>query len=218
MPSLAPSPIPQPASSCTATTGISIPTHTKEGNMMEGREKEIARSVSSRARPMDAQCANCGMSWGKHLGALCQNEKTLFSALLPIESKSSDGWVEWKGTEIPVDDQTLVEVRFNCGEFRVCKARALSWRSSSYSHNICAYRILQEPAKEEPTPEQKFDEAVARASKALIDSANAAMISRDGPAIIREPKPTPAPISNVKPSALGLTIVADRGHRFGSEG
>lgn len=64
-------------------------------------------------------------------------------ALMRGEPKAdADGWVEWPGGDMPVDGETLVDVRFKGGrETFEISAIAWVWEHNHYPYDIIAYRL-----------------------------------------------------------------------------
>ena len=65
-------------------------------------------------------------------------------------------WIDWYGGECPVQEETLVDVKYRNGEMRTCvKAmnwresapRATAWEHKSVPFDIIAYRIAEEEKK-----------------------------------------------------------------------
>ena len=62
---------------------------------------------------------------------------------------ASEGWIEWGGGECPVEEGTLVDVRFRDGDDGInIEAKNLHWFHKNWSADIIAYR-LQQPTKSE---------------------------------------------------------------------
>ena len=64
---------------------------------------------------------------------------------------ASDGWIEWKGGECPVDSEAIVEVKYrkpNPYQYNNDRAGDFAWSHDGFDGDIIAYR-LQQPTKSE---------------------------------------------------------------------
>ena len=73
-------------------------------------------------------------------------------------------WIEWKGGECPVHENTLIDVRYRDGIITrgISTARGLCWDVHYYEQDIVAYRLSEQ---------QSMEEAYEQAHKEIGDSA-----------------------------------------------
>ena len=73
-------------------------------------------------------------------------------------------WLEWKGGECPVHENTLIDVRYRDGIITrgISTARVLCWDVHYYEQDIVAYRLSEQ---------QSMEEAYEQAHKEIGDSA-----------------------------------------------
>lgn len=63
------------------------------------------------------------------------------------EKTDADGWIEWAGGKPPVDNATVVDLKFRAGEIASgVEAGKYYWPHTGYEHDIVAYRICSEQA------------------------------------------------------------------------
>ena len=87
----------------------------------------------------------------------------------------ADGWIEWKGGDNPLNDDSCVDLKFSSGNQKCSLlAGAFRWRHSDCLPNIIAYRLHKPDVKPEfsesvtrSIPEPDADDAESRLSKAL---------------------------------------------------
>ena len=61
-----------------------------------------------------------------------------------LHKKQDDGWIKWDGGECPVDPETIVEVRFRCGETdEDGEASYWRWYHGKGDYDIVAYREVK---------------------------------------------------------------------------
>lgn len=64
-----------------------------------------------------------------------------------------DGWIDWAGGKPPVDNATVVDLKFRAGEIASgVEAGKYYWPHTGYEHDIVAYRICSEQAAEAEEP------------------------------------------------------------------
>lgn len=72
------------------------------------------------------------------------------------QKADSDGWIEWKGGDCPVDDCLIVEVEYNGGGVASAAAKSFSWAHEWEYSNIIKYRLHN------PDVKPDFCESVTR--------------------------------------------------------
>lgn len=55
----------------------------------------------------------------------------------------SDGWIEWKGGECPVNQLQKVDVKLKCGELHMAAAYRFEWDCRDSDTDIIAYRVVK---------------------------------------------------------------------------
>lgn len=64
-----------------------------------------------------------------------------------------DGWIDWAGGKPPVDNATVVDLKFRAGEIASgVEAGKYYWPHTGYEHDIVAYRICSEQAVDAEEP------------------------------------------------------------------
>lgn len=104
-------------------------------------------------------CQNCGDTGihactGKPIDPMTGEKKEYLAKVLEkVVGRDADGWIEWKGGECPVSNETIVDVRFRDGE-RGARVAADAWRWEHYGEgreyadgDIIAYRVVNKGAK-----------------------------------------------------------------------
>lgn len=83
-------------------------------------------------------------------GSCC---RILFPHINDIVKLDGDGWIGWKGGEMPVDSETLVDVVYRDGDRNTSNKKACrySWCHHGASGDIVAYRPLQVEQPAAPT-------------------------------------------------------------------
>lgn len=51
-------------------------------------------------------------------------------------------WIEWAGGECPVDNEAMIEIRYNDGDVFTDRADRLDWLHSDPNSDIVAYRVI----------------------------------------------------------------------------
>lgn len=84
-----------------------------------------------------------GCTSGRELYFHSSTEGHVTRAQYEAALAKNDGWIEWGGGECPVDDDSIVEVRFRNGELGsgVTRADCLIWRHGLDDVDIVAYRL-----------------------------------------------------------------------------
>jgi hypothetical protein len=71
-----------------------------------------------------------------------------------IAPTPGDGWIEWKGGEQPVGNESVVDIRFRSGNNGQAKAGMIDWEHGGYEFDILRYRLAAQPAGEVGTPSE----------------------------------------------------------------
>ena len=66
----------------------------------------------------------------------------------------TDGWIEWKGGECPVDGGVMVETIWSDGDIISNRARKLGWHHSQREVNIISYRVVEQERDPNQSGEQ----------------------------------------------------------------
>lgn len=69
-----------------------------------------------------------------------------------VESKVTDGWIDWQGGERPMAPDSIVETRLRNGSVGRTAAEAMDWTHSQCAGDIVGYRIVGERRHPEPDP------------------------------------------------------------------
>lgn len=117
----------------------------KRGGWPEGARETIEMHMDggiffdSNCAPDEFTLPQCSNGWAPGMGRF-SNEVTReqYEAALA----ASEGWIEWGGGECPVEEGTLVDVRFRDGDDdRNIEAIDLLWNHENWSADIIAYRL-----------------------------------------------------------------------------
>ena len=124
---------------------IKAPTYSKQ-------EKEEWMAFGESVNCYDSRIEGCEVIKNFHQTILSREE---YLHLYP--ATGSDGWIEWKGGECPVDVGDLIDVKFSDGDTLFGVNNGWNWGKNPYGCNIIAYRLHKQ---EKYKPE--FCESVMR--------------------------------------------------------
>lgn len=82
--------------------------------------------------------------------ACSENTSSLGTANNSEPQPDAEGWIEWKGEECPVEEGTIVDLKFVNGGINRSGMPAEKWiwsRGDAYGYDIIAYRVVKEAAK-----------------------------------------------------------------------
>jgi hypothetical protein len=120
-------------------------TPTLEMMLTEWRDLE-ARAQAAQAEA-DALFEHAGQCHGEivvRLAELGWGAPRMVPGEPVVTLDDSDGWIEWKGGECPVPKGTLIDVKYDDGYKRECKAGdnyAEDWSRTGHPRDIVAYRL-----------------------------------------------------------------------------
>lgn len=74
-------------------------------------------------------------------GAVRQPSTAFAERIKAQEAAAGDGWIEWKGSNQPIDSGIVVDVMYNGGDKETAQAGSFDWDYDDSEFRVIAYRI-----------------------------------------------------------------------------